>query len=328
MSTLPELDMSHRRRFVWELGDYVVDQSGRKDFTERLHPRDEYGRWTNTGGSGGPLAPTWTADAVPKDQAQLEETYVRGFLMVRQEALAHGTSAFGVEDVPKAFMGQGMEHAKPEDVPPDERARCEKVAERFMNDPRMQPMFHAYGKPEIVIASGVCSSDKRGGSDPVKAGVLAQWSFGSIILYGDTTGMSEEQLVAYEKTTLPGYNATGLDPNESMIHEYGHQIDGVIGTVEDPNDPDMVGPSKTKKAFMDALTGPSQSPADRRVTMMDNAGQVSDYAVQGGPNEAFAEFYYALMDPNFNIDDYDGGAREAFQVLIDRFDADVPGWRG
>lgn len=307
---------------------------GQKDFDEAQHPRDDHGRWTDAGGgdTSTTVTPT-TGDrvALPTTTAEVRSLYVKDFNAYQEQLLNHG----GPTSDP-AYTGEttynsmNVSAANPEGVTEEQRALCEEAAAKFLNDPAMQPLFDEYGTPGIAIASGMVTPDPTGldamrqdavqpGDDPLASNVVAQWSNGTIFLYGDTAGNPDTPVT-------PGFSVAGADPFTSLQHEYGHQILGVIGYDANGNMSDF------KESFVNALgdgipltdhMSPQQQ-EEFQSNVDHEAGSVSEYATKS-PDEAFAEFFATMAQdgPNFSVDNFDGGAAEAFRLIQDRITADT-----
>ena len=302
-------------------------RNGQKDFDEALHPRDDHGRFTDGGGGGGGTAPIAEKPgeqiSFPRTTGQVHTAYVNSMEKYLQNREAHGGPPADYlgsrpEDV---YAAMNIVEARPQDVPDDQRARCEEAAAKFLNDPEMQPLFAEYGRPEIVVADRIVSAEGQAGEDPANLQVVAQWSNGTIFLYGDTAGNPDTQ-------STPGYSTAGADPALSLIHEYGHQVGGTLGYDGDGN------PSAFRQSFVEALGGgpipdwrsTQQEKADFSANVDLNAGQVSEYATST-PDEAFVEFFTALYQLQKAGEDieatYDGGAAEAVHIIQDQNAKDI-----
>jgi hypothetical protein len=302
--------MSLREKFVWQLED--LDREQEKAFDPNLHPRDEYGRWTRDGGGGGPLA----AVDPPDTTAELHDTFTTGVAHYRRLVAQHGGPP--EDEFPlspeKFYKKMNVDEAHPEDVTDAQRAVCEKAAADFIADPRMQPIFDAYGTPEIVVASRVIGADDLVGDDPRDKGVMAQWTGGTIFLYGGVAG--DPALAERLAGESPGFSVGGPELAPSMLHEYGHQMMGVLMFDENGDDSDFI------NAFKGAVMGEGDPRGMSEETARMNTSQLSDYAGYS-VNESFAESFATVMDPEFNIDDYDGGMRDALQLLLDKIAEDT-----
>jgi hypothetical protein len=289
-----------------DLAEWIASlgEPGAKDFTEQLHPRDSHGRFAEVAGE----APFDT----PTNLGDLFDTFTRGVERYRSLLAAHGgppEDSFPLS--PEDFYAKmNVDEAKPEDVTPKQRAVCEQAAAEFLAEPRLQPIFDAYGEPEIVAASRLIGSDDLVGDDPRDRGVMAQYSGGTIFLYGGVAGDPEFATKLVDAS--PGVSVGGGDLPPTMLHEYGHHVMGVIGYDEFGDD------SAFAESFKDAILGDGTEE-----TIAMNTSQLSDYAGYS-VGEAFAEAFTTVMDPEFDIDDYDGGMRDALQLIVDQIEQDTP----
>jgi hypothetical protein len=323
----------HAPKFVWDPANIVIegDQGAKFDPNQE---RDDHGRWTDAGGgdTSTTVTPT-TGDrvALPTTTAEVRSLYVKDFNAYQEQLLNHG----GPTPDPRftgdtTYNSMNVSAANPEGVTEEQRALCEEAAAKFLNDPAMQPLFDEYGTPGIAIASGMVTPDPTGldamrqdavqpGDDPLASNVVAQWSNGTIFLYGDTAGNPDTPVT-------PEFSVAGADPFTSLQHEYGHQILGVIGYDANGNMSDF------KESFVNALgdgipltdhMSPQQQ-QDFESNVSVETGQVSQYAGLS-PDEAFAEFFATMAQEGntFDVNNFDGGAAEAFRLIQDRITADT-----
>ena len=326
LAAIRVLELDKLRREV------AQQQIGQKDFDEALHPRDDHGRFTDGGGSDSSSSATTPTPkpgeqiSLPHTTAEVHALYLKGLNSYKAELQAHGGPAnlgFSNNDDPESVVqNMNVDQARPEDVTPEQRAVCEEAAAKFLDNPDMQPLFDAYGKPEIVVASGLITPDAGdAGDDPRAQGVVAQWSNGTIIMYGDTAGDPENN------PSVPGFSEAGTDPNLALIHEYGHQIMGVLGYDSSGSASDF------RNEFVKALSGirldgayTDQQISEAQDNVNVNAGQFSEYATSS-PDEAFAEAFLSLYDlkqSGGSIDEsYDDGAAAALHLIENRITADT-----
>lgn len=312
--------------------EVAQQQVGQKDFDEALHPRDDAGRFTDAGGSSTPSA----APLTPKPGEQISIPHTTGAIHT-----AYVDDINRYIKVQEAHGGPGLEGENPENIysqmnvvnatdngPPDpaQLARCEDAATKFLNDPELQPLFDEYGKPGIVVATGmVTTSDNPSGTfpgeNPEDANVVAQWSNGTIFLYAQSAGNPDTPVT-------PGFSLAGADPNLALIHEYGHQVMGVLGYDKDGTTSDF------RTSFVEALSDGvplsdhmTQTQKEEFQANVDlETNQVSEYA-STSPDEAFAEFFTALYQQQKAgaaiEDSYDGGAAEALRIIRDQIAEDT-----
>jgi len=214
----------------------------------------------------------------------------------------------------RVYRQRNIDAAEPEGVTEEQRERCTSAAAAWYGDDRMQREFSAYGRPPIVVASRLVGIGDAG-EDPAESWVAGQWVNGTIFLYGDVAGNPDAP-------AQKGFTVGGNDNRTTLTHEYGHQVMGVVGFDRDGETSDFL------LDFMVTMQSSEENPGKLQQNLQENAGQISRYAVKGGPAETFAEAFTLLHQPDFNIEDYTGGARKALEMLQQKIDADVRSARG
>ena len=288
-------------------------------------PRD-HGRFAESEGASGTddgAAPTYVSVEVADTETEVRATYLRGFNDYIGVCQARGNlTDFGLDDRSASTTASTMQIdlADPEEVTREQREVCQSAVDEFVNNERMGPVFNAFGMPEFAIASNVIGSDRAGGADPEEAHVLAQWSNGTIFLYGGTAGEPRDVALAtqaYEERKASGeapFAIGASDLQSTLMHEYGHQILGVTGYGPTGD------PTEVLRGFVASTMGggdvQDMTSFERQLAVEMLSEDLSEYAASN-PHEAFAEAFAAIMKPDYHQSDYGPAAQAPLKFVHD-----------
>lgn len=329
LMTPDELEIE--RALQWARIEQRARQQKAKEFDEEAHPRDEHGRFTSGDGAAPegppgtqhlfPVEPYIVAPAIPTSTTEAYDTYIEGIHRFQDRMAERGGPTTYITDPAATAEGMNVDLCNVEAVAEDERARCEAGVAAFLDEPRLQGALEAYGRPEFVIAGGLARPDdaEGAGEDPADYGVLAQWSNGTVFLYGDMAGREDPR-----ESEMPGWGAGPATLESTMEHEYGHQVAMMVGWEADGTPSPMMDGFVSSLIGFDVRAGGYDTRSEEEVGnyVAQSAGQISGYAEQAGAEEAFAEAFVTVMQPDFDIERFDDGARDALELLVGQLKQD------
>jgi hypothetical protein len=267
----------------------------------------------------------WRAVAHPASQeltSNLREQTGSGTEIVDTAPELHDAYLAGISELEKVRVGRGLDsmmardgvspsqvygamnivQAAPEGVTARQKAEIKKQVDEFTQNPRIESLFQSFGKPRFAVAAkSIGVSDA--GENPFDQGTLAQWSNGTVFLFGPSFG----NYVAAEKIAEPGFTLASNGPQWTLRHEYGHQV--AFAGLEHPSPP----PDEFIASMAGGITREDAVDAGRAMKAMDNVRATakalhSEYSASS-IDEAWAEVFTAVTDPAYDPAKYGEAAR-------------------